>query len=118
MRRTVAGIAAMAAMLASAFAEPASQGTVYVIGQAPIRDGGRVTHRVAVDLSNLDMNKAENAPAVLERLKSAAEAVCAPVGGKIGVGLTGRIETCKTHALADAVASLNVPELTRLAAAQ
>jgi len=111
MRVIIAGVAALAAMTMFASAQ---SGSITVTGGAPMPNGGVEVRKIVVDVGALDPSKPENAPAILALLKSAAVKVCKPRRTHDNE-VNARIQTCEKYAVTDAVNSLNLPELTRLA---
>ncbi len=116
MRGTIAGIIVLVTLAVAwpASAQPGSEGPFYVTGTTPLTDGGYVTRRTRVDFGTLNPSKPENAAATLELLNKTAKRVCTPLG-LLTYSLKAKIEKCQKGAVADAVRTLDVPEVTRLA---
>jgi UrcA family protein len=103
-------IALAGVLLASA----ANAGNVIAVtGSRPDSNGGFTPRKTAVDIGELDLNKGEDAPAILERLKRGVESVCTP-HEQINFGLADKVERCKKRALAETLHILNAPELSKL----
>lgn len=88
--------------------------TIYVTGNTPDSRGGFTTRKTAVDLGALNLNKGEDAPAILARVKEAVQRVCTP-HEHVDHQLRDRVERCQKRTLADTLHAMNVPELTKLA---
>lgn len=101
----------------SATGETAANGVIIVTGIASDARGGFVTRSAKVDLSDLDVNKVDTAPIILSRLRHAADSVC-KANYAIDRMLAEKLQKCRTKAVAEAIAMLDKPEVTRLASEQ
>jgi UrcA family protein len=84
-------------------------------GAVAVSDNDRA---VPVRYADLDLSRADDAAALLSRLRSAAGRACAiDEVRRPGAALSRAMQDCREEAVARAVAQLNSPELTRLYAA-
>jgi len=88
--------------------------TIYITGNRPDSRGGFTTRKIAVDLGALDMNKSEDAPAILARLQDGISRICTP-HEHIDFELAERKEHCLKHTLTDTLHSLKAPEISKAA---
>jgi UrcA family protein len=70
-----------------------------------------------VNYSDLDLTRKAGAASLYSRIKSAARAVCDPIGGDVFQQSYSRMHGCVEQAIARAVADVNAPALTSYHAA-
>lgn len=105
-RFVFAALTSAAIFAASASAAPAS---VRVEGAPP---GGYVVNVVTLQYDDQDVSSSPGAAALLNRIDSAAQAVC----GSARPGMASQYAACRKTAVKKAVASVNAPALVQLAA--
>jgi|GEM_PF-683690 len=110
------GLTVAVAVTAGAWAAPAS---IRVEGTTPLPSGVYQVRGVSVSFDDLDVSSSEGAAMLYQRLDAAARMVC---GEKLALHVTSALEkkraTCRTQALSQAVAAVNLPKLTQVAAAK
>jgi UrcA family protein len=80
---------------------------------APSVAGSSVGPDVTVGYSDLDLNTIEGATAVLQRIRNAAQRVCAPLyHGTLGSMV--KREACEKQLIAEAVAKVNRPAVLQI----
>ena len=107
-------LAAAAALAFAPLAAAGSGNTVSVMGSSPDDRGGYTTKRIVVSYADLDVSGEAGASALLERIKSAAVRICGTDGH--GYTLRRKQANCQARTIDKAVASMESPQLTRLAA--
>jgi len=115
VRSIIAGFSvAVMLSLAPSLAQSTS---VAVSGAAPNNSGGFQVRAVKVSYADLDVTTDQGATVLFERIGAAARAVCGDRGHSSmdGVG-TRRFESCRVQAVEQAVAAVNAPQLSQVAA--
>lgn len=109
------GFAVLLVLAQGAAAEP----LLTVRGAAPNDRGDSVVREATVRYDDLNLAVTADAKALYERIEAAAAAVCR-FQGKMKPSRTesDRVEKCRSRATANAVAGIDAPELTQLAAGQ
>ncbi len=71
----------------------------------------RALPKVTVRYGDLDLSSPRDAATLYQRIRIAAAEVCWPLEGA-SVAAVFRVQTCRQHAIADAVSRVNRPELS------
>jgi|GEM_PF-930909 len=113
----VAGVLMTLLAFESALAAQDNAGVVYMSGSAPAPapSDAYVSRKTVVHLGTLNVNKAEDAPAILALLQEAAERVCV-LHKPVTPDLRARVRTCQRRAVADTIAALDSAVLSQAAA--
>jgi UrcA family protein len=111
--------AAVLVAVLSATAASAGGTAVTVSAMSPTNAGGLQRMAVVVNYGDIDPAGREGAATLLDRIGRAASLVC---GERTVMRASGaaerRFAACRTQAIAEAVAAVNTPSLSQLAAAQ
>jgi UrcA family protein len=114
MKSILTGFALAAALFVPALAEGHS---VLVSGLAPMHSGGYQIKTIKVTYDDLDATTAHGAEALLDRITAAARMVCGERSGFLMNGERAKeFAACRSRATAQAVESLGMPDIARIAA--
>lgn len=97
----------------------AASASIRVEGTAPLPSGMYQARSLSVSYDDLDVASADGAAALYQRLEAATHVVC---GEKLARHMTDELEkkyaACRANAMSHAVAEVNLPKLTQVAAAK
>jgi UrcA family protein len=102
------------ALCLAAIVQPAAAQT-YVLRPGLSFDSSKVVTYTRVPYLDIDLTSAAGAPALLQRIEDAADAVCGGGATKISKQEKEDYAECRDIAVADAVAKVRNPALTTLA---
>jgi UrcA family protein len=116
MNRFSIAAVTLAAALSVVPAE-ADSASVVVSAPAPIGSGNYQVKATTVAFGDLDIASSQGAATLLARIDHASRFICGErEGRKLTLFQERQLQTCRNNAVADAVASVNAPELTKAAA--
>ncbi|GAA0584807.1 UrcA family protein [Rhizomicrobium electricum] len=118
-RFSIAAAALTAALSVPALSVPAlAEGhSVLVSGLAPMHAGGYQLKTIKVTYDDIDATTAHGAKALLDRIAAAARIVCGERSGFLMNGERAKeFAACRARATAQAVESLGMPDLAKIAA--
>lgn len=114
-----AAIGAAVAAVITFFPAGAGTSSLTVSASAPNNSGTYQVKAVKLSLADADAATAEGAVTVLKRIKTAARMVCGEREGQTMTSQRAKVfETCLVKTVDQAVAEVNAPELTKLAASR
>lgn len=96
---------------------PAMAQSITITGSAPSQTGYQEVRALKISLADIDLNSAQGATMLFDRIDAAARKVCgesadmSPARAKV-------FDTCRTRAVHYAVKEVDAPQLTQLAAAR
>ncbi len=111
--QNVLGLAALGVVFASfnAVAQSTPASVAVDVGQ---RGGDLEARRQVVRFVDLDLSREAGVKVLYQRIKTAAESVCSPLGGARSLAMDLRWHDCRNAAIANAVAEIDHPLLTEL----
>lgn len=117
MYRTLSAIAAV--VVTALIFSPALAESIAVSASAAAPSGAYLAKKAKVSLDGLDLQTAQGAAIVLDRIDAAAKVVCAQrTSYRMDAHRARVFNECRTFATREAVATLNSSVLTQLAAAR
>jgi|GEM_PF-5737627 UrcA family protein len=95
-------------------ADPIKDMSIVIIGAAPIENGNFVVKKSVVHFEDIDFSNPKDAATLLDRISKAATAICDNRKDAMTKSTISKIyEKCRRITVADAVAKLDAPEVTR-----